>query len=331
MTYPLLTALAALSAAGLLLSACGKQLTPDSPGADGAISFEVTVEGEGLSISEVQEGTKVDLKGGFVNGDEFKVYAYNGSTAVMDGVRVTYNGSAWTYTGSPYLWTKGKSLNFYAFYPASLEGSLTTSNTGIAQFTYSPLSEGGKNVNGQYDYMLASYKGTGIPGENNICSAPLTFSHPLASIQFKCNKFDSSFGAISAIEIKGFYDYGTCTPNCGETGVTYSWSSQNYSSTATLNQSGLSVTPAVNVPIGTPFVLIPGQNFSTSGSLTVTVKSSTGRTATGTLSQNTALAAGKTSVFKINYTGSDKISFSPVTVNAWSTNEGGSANAEEKN
>ena len=327
MTYTLLTALAALSASTLLLAGCDKQLTPESQDAGTGIGFEVAVEGDGFSISGMDEGTKAALKGGFTDGDIFKVYAYDGSTAVMSGVSVTKSSSGWACTGGPYLWTKGKPLNFYAFYPESLGTSLSgkTSETGVTAFTYSPLSDGGKDVNGQTDYLLASYKGTG----NNEGKAPLSFSHPLASIQFKCGSFDSTFGTISSIEIKGFYNYGTCTPTCGNSAVTYSWDSQNYSSTATLSQTGLSVSPATNAAIGEPFVLIPGQNFSTSGrSLNVTVKSSTGRTATGTLSQNTALAAGKTSVFKINYIDGDKITFSPVTVTSWGSNEGGTPKVE---
>ena len=316
-------------ASALLLAGCDKQLTPESQDAGTGIGFEVTVEGEGLEVSEVQDGTKAALKGGFTDGDIFKVYAYDGDKTVMDGVSVTKSSSGWACTGGPYFWTKGKSLNFYAFYPESLGTSLSgkTSETGVTAFTYSPLSDGGKDVNGQYDYMLASYKGTGNNG-----TVPLSFSHMLSSIQFKCGSFDSTFGTISSIEIKGFYNYGTCTPTCGNSAVTYSWGSQNYSSTATLSQTGLSVTPASDVAIGTPFVLIPGQNFSASGrSLNVTVKSSTGRTATGTLSQNTALAAGKTSVFKINYDGGDRISFDPVTVTSWTTNPGGSADADPLN
>ena len=312
-------------ASALLLTAasCAKDVALQVPG-ESPVSFDVTVEGEGLEVSEVQDGTKAALKGGFTDGDIFKVYAYDGSTAVMSGVSVTKSSSGWACTGGPYLWTKGKSLNFYAFYPESSEIYRKISSTGVASFTYSPLSDGGKDVNGQTDYMLASYKGTGNNG-----TVPLSFSHMLSSIQFKCGSFDATFGTISSIEIRGFYDYGTCTPTCGETGVSYSWSSQNYSF-KTLNQTGLSVTPASDAAIGMPFVLIPGQNFSTSGrSLNVTVKSSTGRTATGTLSQNTALAAGKTSVFKINYIDGDKITFSPVTVTAWGSNEGGSADAEE--
>lgn len=330
MTNTLLTALAALSASAMLLAGCSRSLDIQASSEDGAISFDVTVEGEGLEVSGIEEGTKADLKTGFADGDKFKVYAYDGTTAVMSGVSVTKSGSGWTCTGHPYFWTKGKSLNFYAFYPESLSTDLSgkISKDGVAAFTYSPLSDGGKDVNGQTDYMLASYKGTG----NNEGKAPLSFSHPLASIQFKCGSFDATFGAISSIEIRGFYDYGTCTPTCGNSAVTYEWSGQNYSSTKALSQTGLSVTPATNAVIGTPFVLIPGQNFSTSGrSLNVTVRSSTGRTATGTLSQNTALAAGKTSVFKIDYTGGDRISFDPVTVTSWTTNPGGSADAEESN
>lgn len=331
MTYTLLTALVALSASALLLAGCDKQLTPESQDAGTGIGFDVTVEGEGLEVSEVQEGTKAALKGEFANGDKFKVIAYDGTNneILMDQVAVTYNGSSWIYTGGPYLWTKGKSLNFYAFYPESLAGSLSgkTSSTGVSSFTYSPLSSGVKDVNGQYDYMMASYKGTG----NNEGKASLTFSHPLSSIQFKCgDSFDTSFGNITAIEIKGFYDYGTCAPSCGNSAVTYSWSSQYYSSTAKLSQTDLSVTPATNAAIGEPFVLIPGQNFSTN-SLVVKVTGSTSKTASGTLSQNTALAAGKTSVFKINYTGSDKITFSTVSVTAWGSNTSGTAaDAQEK-
>ena len=307
-------------ASALLTALCGCAGNLETVGDDGKpLGFDVTV-------SEEQGGTKASLKDGFTDGDKFNVYAYDGTTAVMSGVPVTKSSGNWTYSGT-YLWVEGRTMNFYAFYPESLAGSLAgkMTNAGIAQFTYSPLSDGGKDVNGQTDFLLATYSGTGNEGK-----APLNFNHPLASIQFKCGSFGPAFGEICSIEIKGFYDYGTCTPTCGETSVTYAWSDQNYSSSATLSQSGLGVTPTSDEAIGTPFILIPGQNLS-GNNLVVKVTGSTGRTASGTLSQDTALAAGMTSAFKINHTDGGKISFDPVSVTAWGVTAGGNVNADQVN
>ena len=307
-----------------LCSCAGNLETTDGEGRP--LGFDVAVGGGASGVSKAQDSTKAVLKDGFTDGDKFKVYAYDGATAVMSGVPVTKSNGNWTYSGT-YLWIKDRTMNFYAFYPESMAGCFAgkISPTGVSAFTYSPFEDDGKEINGQTDLLLATYSGTGIGGK-----APLNFNHPLASIQFKCGNLDPSFGEINSIEIKGFYDYGTCTPTCGETSVTYAWSDQNYSSSATLSQSGLGVTPASDVAIGTPFILIPGQNLS-SNNLVVKVTGSTGRTAAGTLSQDTSLVAGMTSEFKINLTDSGKISFDPVTVTAWGFNTGGSVNANQVN
>ena len=298
-------------ASALLLTAasCAKDVALQVPG-ENPVRFDVGVDGTKATL--INAATDA----GFTS---FSVIAYEGSEKKMDKVPVTKSGTAWTYPGD-YLWKKGTTMRFFGYYSQALATTLysRTTKDGISAFTYSPLESGTTTVKGQTDYMLATYNGQGDGGE-----APLNFTHPLASIQFKCGAFDNSVTKIKSIAIGGFYTSATCTPTCGTDAVTYAWSSRSGTADdGALEQSDLNLTPAADAAIGTPFLLIPGQNFSTKNLtvlLTVTMDSKD-KTLLATIDKGT-LVQGQTTNCTIKYVG--KNLYFTTTVTEWIT--GGSA------
>ena len=295
-------------ASALLLTAasCAKDVALQVPG-ENPVRFDVGVDGTKATLVNKEDETAFTSEG-------FSVIAYEGSKTErhMNKVAVTWSGDAWTYTGE-YLWRKGTTMKFFGYYPNDLATALDSKTTkdGISAFTYSPLESGiTADIKGQTDdYMLATYNGQGDGGK-----APLNFTHPLASIQFKVGEFSSTLTPLNIknIAIGGFYTSATCTPTCGTDAVTYAWSSQSGTADdGALEQGSLSLTPAKDAFIGTPFLLIPGQDFSDKDLtvlLTVTMGSKD-KTLLATIDEG-VLVQGKTTTCTINYSEGNALSFS---------------------
>ena len=315
--------LALMAVALLTAAACSKSMNM-LPQEESSVRFEVEVDGtKAMLINNDGAGFESFKTNGF------SVTAYEGTQQKMNKVSVTNNGTVWTYTGE-YLWRKFTTMNFFAFYPKALASSLSTSNTGISAFSYSPLDSESATVKGQTDYMLATYNGTGNDGV-----APLAFIHPLASVNFVVGNISGNLTSISNIAIGGFYKTATCTPSCQASNVTCTWS--NHGGYATGGALSQRLNPIVtditeDVAVGEPFLLIPGQTFSAAHPLAVYLTVTIDGVARTVLADITggSLEQGKTTTFAINYEGGDRISFSPVSVTAWGTNAGGSADAVEK-
>ena len=292
-------------ASALLLTAvsCAKDVSLQVPG-ETPVRFDIGVEGTKAELINRETETAFTTEG-------FKVIAYEeeSTSRKMNKVAVTNDSGTWK-TATDYYWKKNTKMTFYAFYPQDLATSLDskTTNAGIAPFTYSPLASGvTADVTGQTDYMLATYSGTGTNGK-----ATLNFSHLLASIQFKIGTFDSGVTKIKSIAIGGFYKMATCTPTAGNAGFTYAWSGQSGTAEdGALEQSGLNQTPAPDAVIGTPFLLIPGQDFSTKNLtvlLTIT-ENSVDKTLLATIKSGT-LVQGQTTNCTINYENGKGLNFS---------------------
>ena len=301
-------------ASALMLTAvsCAKDVAPQVP-VESPVRFDVGVDGTKAVLVNSETETAFTAEG-------FKVTAYEGTTKKMDNVAVTKSGNNWTYTGE-YLWKKNTTMRFFGYYPQALAGSLTTTDTGISAFTYSPLDSETAAVKGQTDYMLATYNGQGNAGV-----APLNFTHPQASVKFKVGTFDASVTKIKSIAIGGFYKTATCTPTAGDTGFTYAWSGQSgYANDGALPQSGLNLTLAADAAIGTPFLLIPGQQFTAEHPLTVLLTV----TLDGEEKQLYAaivrkdekddLVQGYTTTYTINYEPSYGLQFSASEITPWSS------------
>lgn len=111
-----------LLALALPLAACTSEVTDEAlPGGASPITFRTA------------EVTKAVVTG-FNDGDAFSVWGgYDGATSVFNNETVTYNGTAWTYTGGDRYWVFDKTYDFYAVYPAGVgscdaDGTITVSD-----------------------------------------------------------------------------------------------------------------------------------------------------------------------------------------------------------
>ena len=155
-----------LLALALPLAACTSEVTDEAlPGSASPIAFHTT------------EMTKAVVNN-FTSGNAFSVWGWysdvatNVSTNVFDNVPVTYNGTAWTYTGGDRYWTFGNTYDFYAVYPKDVgscdaDGTITVKNFDC--------SEG-------IDLMTAEKTVPPYPEGAQTAPVSFTFRHELARV-----------------------------------------------------------------------------------------------------------------------------------------------------
>lgn len=306
-----------LSLGALLISAaaCSGRLDDQEPSLLFEVTPEVSVDGIGVeSSSEPTRSTLVtDITPIQQNG--FRLKEYTGDNINND---VKYNSATgkWTIPNSPIIWRKNTEKKFLAFYPLNLANRLTFSSYDAVYKTGFDIT----TQNDRQDILFACYDGTGDEGR-----FPLNFTHALAALQFISRDIDSDLTAISSVSIGGFYKKASeMRVNCGTTDCTYSWTGlSDIAPAGTLSQTTLDE----------KFLLIPGQTFSDAAPLSVTIQATVAgksQTITGTIKQGT-LTAGHVLRYRLNYRNGEELTFSPVSVTAWGSNPGGTAEAEEKN
>ncbi|MCH4241410.1 MAG: fimbrillin family protein [Prevotella sp.] len=118
----------------------------------------------------------------------------------------------WQTTATHYWPGAGSTINFYAYYPTSISGSITH-NTGSAPVLSYTVPD---NTTDQID-ILASSK-TGIAGDS-YNQTPVDFKHVFAAIHFTVGSSGMPSGTITKVTLnnilyKGIYNLdGTWTPN----------------------------------------------------------------------------------------------------------------------
>ena len=138
--------------------------------------------------------------------DEFKVWAYQGTTAILSDEQVTKSGSDWEYTKTAY-WVKEQTYNFHAIAPVDCEtgDSYTYNGTSAApsiQFT---------NGVGLTDLIYAGASRT-CDNPSTETAVALSFGHLLSRVKFS---FTESFPndhitvAVSELKISGVVSEGT--------------------------------------------------------------------------------------------------------------------------
>ena len=110
----------------------------------------------------------------FTSGDAFSVWGGydNDATGVFNNETVSYNGTAWTYTGGDRYWVFDKTYDFYAVYPKEVGSCDKDGTITVKDFD---CSKGD-------DLMTAD--NTGITYKTSAETAPVsfTFRHELARV-----------------------------------------------------------------------------------------------------------------------------------------------------
>ena len=156
-----------LLALALPLAACTSEVTDEAlPGGASPITFR-TAEVTKAVVDDNNPMTEFSVWGWY--GD----VATNVSTNVFDNVPVTYNGTAWTYTGGDRYWTFGNTYDFYAVYPTTVNANVVADGTiTVSDFD---CSQG-------VDLMTAEETVPPYPEGAQTTPVSFTFRHELARV-----------------------------------------------------------------------------------------------------------------------------------------------------
>lgn len=152
---------------GLSLAACTSELADGNPaGGEGTIAFQVPQTR--ATVTSAADMPAFSVWGGY-DGD---------ATNVFDGKEVTNGGggTVWTYQGTQY-WLAGKTYDFYAVYPTTVDATVTQGGT-ITVRDFDASATGADAV----DLMTAS--DTDVDGSNPPSAVGLRFGHLLSRLSF---------------------------------------------------------------------------------------------------------------------------------------------------
>ena len=188
---------------GLSLAACTSELADALPaGGEGAIAFQVPQTR--AAVTSAADMPAFSVWGGY-DGD---------ATNVFDGKEVTNGGggTVWTYQGTQY-WLAGKTYDFYAVYPTTVDATVTQGGT-ITVRDFDASATGADAV----DLMTASAKD--MSGDTPQTVA-FTFSHELARLSFTVTSEGDAVTLTSAALVgagyKGTYTGGTWSTQTAST------------------------------------------------------------------------------------------------------------------
>jgi hypothetical protein len=188
-------------------------------------------------------------------------------STLIDNKAVTCSNNLWK-TATDYYWsgTDSKTVNFYAYYPASIPNGTITHTAGSAPTLAYTVPD---DAASQPDILAASSPDV---SDSTVTAVPLTFSHILAAVKFSVGTSGLPSGTITKvtlnnIQYKGTYSFdGTWTPN------TTDLKSFSQTVSASTNAS----TTITSGP--TTFMMIP-QTLNKDAGITVTYSTGTSYTA----------------------------------------------------
>ena len=205
----------------LCLAGCAEDSSILDNGRNRQLEFSVTTCGwnsSNSSSSDSRPYSRATPISTFDTSKKFNVIAdinkgSNWSTEVKDET-ASYSSTnkIWQTTAIHYWPGTGSAVDFYAYYPTSISGSITH-NAGSAPVLSYTVPD---NAADQID-ILASSK-TGVAG-NSYNQTPVDFKHILAAVQFSVGSNGMPNGTITGvtlnnIQYKGTYSLdGTWTPN----------------------------------------------------------------------------------------------------------------------
>jgi len=148
-------------------------------------------------------------------------------------------------TSNTHYWPGANStVDFYAYYPTSISGSITHTTDSAPVLSYTVPD----NAADQID-ILASSK-TGVAGDS-YNQTPVDFKHILAAVQFRVGSNGMINGTITRISLNGIQ-------NIGSYGFTSGWTPQTSSTTTyTKNVSAASDAGTEIISGNDPFLVMP--------------------------------------------------------------------------
>ncbi|WP_081618598.1 fimbrillin family protein [Segatella paludivivens] len=133
-------------------------------------------------------------------------------STLIDKESVSFTNNIWQTTPSHYYWSgfANKTVNFYAYYPISISGSIshTAGSAPTLLYTIPP------DASNQIDIITAI--NPNILG-STVTSTSLTFNHIFAAVKFAVGTSGLPSGTIKSITINGIKNSGTYTFGSGWT------------------------------------------------------------------------------------------------------------------
>ena len=227
---------------GLLFSACTGETNMFEWNNNEQINFSVSVpewenndnnsnqNSRATPISETSLGTSstFNMIADVNNGS-------NSYSTIINNEAVSFINSMWQTT-TPHYWsgTANKTINFYAYYPASL-GNISHT-TGFAPTLLYTVPD---DVTSQIDIIAAT--SNSVPG-STTSSTPLIFNHIFSAVKFCVGASGLPSGTIKSISISGIHNSGTYTFGSGWSNITGSNTFVISPSTVITGTSGVNIT-----------------------------------------------------------------------------------------
>ena len=307
----------------LCLTGCAEDSRILDNGQNSQLEFFVSTHGWNSSNSSKTGSRATPISGNtFDTSKSFNVivdvnHGGNWSTEVEnETVSYSSTNNIWQTSATHYWPGTGSTVNFYAYYPTSISGSITH-NAGSAPVLSYTVPDNAAN---QID-ILASSK-TGVAGDS-YNQIPVDFKHILAAVQFKSGSTGLPDGTgavlkIRNIQYKGTYIFGS--------GWTNSPDVKDLSQTVDLSTFGTSSDITND---GETFMMLP-QTFS---NVTIEITYTNGLVLSKTISGT--WEAGKTYIYNLtksitynyDYTGNVQTFTAPYTgtykIECWGARGGG--------
>ncbi len=275
----------------LFLTGCAENSSILDNGKSQQLEFSVTTYG--WNSSKESSNRKFSSRATPISGNTFDTsksfnviadvnHGGNWSTEV-ENEAVSYStvNNIWQTTATHYWPGAGSTVDFYAYYPTSISGSITHTTGSVPVFPYTVPD----NVADQID-ILASSK-TGVAGDS-YNQTPVDFKHILSAVQFCVGSSGMINGTITKISLNGIQ-------NTGSYSFTSGWTPQTSSTTTyTKNVYAASDAGTEIVSGNDPFLVMP----QTLSNASFTVTYSGGVTLTKSLSG--IWEAGKVYDYNIN-------------------------------
>jgi hypothetical protein len=209
----------------------------------------------------------------------------------------------WQTTATHYWPGKGSTMDFYAYYPTNISGSITHTTGSAPVLSYTVPD----NATNQIDILASS--STGIAGDS-YNQTPVDFNHIFAAVQFSVGSSGLPSGTITSITISGIKNSGTYTFGSG-------WTLGTTTKTFTVSPSKIiSGTSGENITSGTYTLMMIPQTFSNA---VITLTYSNGITFSTTISgiwssgNIYTYQLSKSIVYDFDYTGDVQTFTAPYT------------------
>ncbi len=297
--------------------------------------LEFSVKTCGWNNSNSSSNSKKDSRATPISGNTFDTSRHfnviadenkgNSWSTEVNNETVSYSSEnkIWQTPATHYWPESGSTVNFYAYYPTSISGSITHATGSVPVLSYTVPD----NAADQID-ILASSK-TGV-AEDSYNQTSVDFKHIFAAVQFQVGSSGLPSGTISSITISGIKNSGTYTFGSG-------WTLNSNTKTFTVSPSTvINGTSGESIATGIyTFLMIP-QTFS---NVTIILKYNNGTTFSTTISGTWTAGniytyqLSKSTVYNFDYTGDVQTFTAPYTgiykIECWGA-QGGYAINETK-